>query len=657
MKAHYFSKVLIANRGEIACRIIRTLNRMGIRSVAVYSDADRNALHVELADEAIHIGGSSSSESYLSIPRIIAAAQQSKADAIHPGYGFLSENAEFAEQCANHGIRFIGPTATAIRAMGSKSAAKRLMESIEIPLIPGYHGDDQSESRFVIEAERIGFPVLLKAAMGGGGKGMRVVHSVDDLSESISSCRREALASFSDDHLLIEKYIECPRHVEVQIFCDEHGNAVHLFERDCSIQRRHQKIIEECPAPDLPDHIRAGLHRDAIAAAKAIQYTGAGTVEFLYDGRDHYYFMEMNTRLQVEHPVTEMVTGQDLVEWQILVAQSLPLPLKQEEITQNGHSIEVRICAENPATEFMPSIGNFQILCKPELSPNIRLDSGVRDADTISIYYDSMVAKLITWDKSRDGAIRRMQHALESFCVSGIETNISYLYQLISNADFQQRKLATNFIAVNQHSLQLTLPISDRHMAIAALHEHLTETPAQATDEWNINRNWRANSKNGSIYRYGIDGKINISTVSRDGFNYSISTGNSDFQLEATNSASLLRVTGSFDGAFRVFQTTAETLVFEKCFCVGMKKTLQATGTEKSDSARKLTSPMPGVISNILVEKGESVRQGQPLIIMEAMKMEHVIRANRDGEIAEVFCCTGDTVGSNFVLVEVAPRS
>lgn len=653
MKAHYFSKVLIANRGEIACRIIRTLKQMGIRSVAVYSDADRNALHVEMADEAIHIGGASSSESYLNIPRIMAAAQQSKANAIHPGYGFLSENAEFAEQCEIHGIRFIGPSATAIRAMGSKSAAKQLMESIGIPLIPGYHGDDQSEARLVIEAEKIGFPVLLKAAMGGGGKGMRVVHSAEDLPDSIASCRREAMASFSDDHLLIEKYIDCPRHVEVQIFCDEHGNAVHLFERDCSIQRRHQKIIEECPAPDLPDHIRAGLHRDAIAAAKAIQYTGAGTVEFLYDGRDHYYFMEMNTRLQVEHPVTEMITGQDLVEWQILVAQSLPLPKKQDEIVQNGHSIEVRICAENPATDFMPSIGPFQILCKPMPSPNIRLDSGVRDADTISIYYDSMVAKLITWDKSRDGAIRRMQQALENFCVSGIETNISYLYQLISNADFQQCKLATNFIAVNQHSLQLTAPITDRHVAVAALHEYLMETPDYATDEWSFNRNWRANSKKGSIYRYGIEGKIKIATISGDGFNYRINAGDSGFKLEATNSENLLRVTGSFNGAFRIFQKAAETLVFNECFCVSMKKTLQATGTEKADSARKLTSPMPGVISSILVEKGQSVKRGQPLVVMEAMKMEHVIRANRDGEIMEVFCSSGETVGSNFVLVEL----
>lgn len=653
MKARYFSKVLIANRGEIACRIIRTLNRMGIRSVAVYSDADRNALHVEMADEAIHIGGPSSSESYLNIPRILAAAQQCNADAIHPGYGFLSENADFAEQCEAKGIRFIGPSATAIRAMGSKSAAKRLMESIGVPLIPGYHGDDQSEARLVLEAEKIGFPVLLKAAMGGGGKGMRVVHAAEDLPHSIASCRREALASFSDDHLLIEKYIECPRHVEVQIFCDEHGNAVHLFERDCSIQRRHQKIIEECPAPDLPEHIRTGLHRDAIAAAKSIQYTGAGTVEFLYDGRAHYYFMEMNTRLQVEHPVTEMITGQDLVEWQILVAQSLPLPLRQDEIVQNGHSIEVRICAENPANDFMPSIGQFQILCKPERSSNIRLDSGVRDADTISIYYDSMIAKLITWDKTRDGAIRRMRQALEHFCVSGIETNISYLYQLVSNADFQQCKLATNFIAVNQHTLQLTAPLSDQHVAVAALHEHLSASIGDASDEWRFNRNWRANSNKGSIYRYGIDGKITEAIVAPAGVKYDVSVGNSHFQLEATNTDSVLRVAGSFNGTYRIFQKSDQTLIFSECFCLSLKKTLLTTGAEKSDSARKLTSPMPGVISTILVERGQAVKRGQPLVVMEAMKMEHVIRANRDGEIMEVFCAAGETVGSNFVLVEL----
>ena len=648
MSIRHFSKVLIANRGEIACRIIRTLKKMGIRSVAVYSDADRNALHVELADEAIHIGGSPSTESYLNIPRLIDAAKRTKADAIHPGYGFLSENADFAEQCEKNAICFIGPPVEAIRAMGSKSAAKRLMQSIDVPLIPGYHGDEQSETFQLKEAEKIGFPVLVKAAMGGGGKGMRVSHSAADFADAVASCKREALASFADDTLLLEKYIERPRHVEIQVFCDKHGNAVHLFERDCSIQRRHQKIIEESPAPNLPDAIRAGMNEAAIAAAKAIQYVGAGTVEFLYDGKNRFYFMEMNTRLQVEHPVTEMITGEDLVQWQVQVAQSMPLPKIQDQITQHGHAIEVRICAENPANDFMPSIGNFKILSQPEPSDNVRLDTGIRRADAINIYYDSMVAKLICWDKTRTGAISRLQQALEEFCVDGIETNISYLHQLISNAHFKQAELATDFISVNQESLVLTKSAEERHIAVAALHEHLTASLASQKDEWALNTNWRSNSNSGSKYRYSVDGKVATAIVNQDGFYFDIKVRDSDFRVEAKVHDELIQITGSIDGTYRVFQTDTKTSIVDECFRLQLLKTFQADVSGQTDSARKLTSPMPGVITNVLVEIGQSVSKGQALIIMEAMKMEHIIRANKEGVVKELFCSVGTTVEGGF---------
>ena len=440
-----FSKILIANRGEIACRVIKTARRLGIRTVAVYSDADANARHVDLADEAYPIGPAPARESYLVVEKILDAARRSGAQAIHPGYGFLSENAGFAEACAAAGITFIGPPPGAIRAMGSKSAAKSLMEQSGVPLVPGYHGADQDPKLLTAAAERIGYPVLIKASAGGGGKGMRVVERPEDLDAAIASAKREAAASFGDDQVLIEKYLGRPRHIEIQVFADTQGNTVSLFERDCSIQRRHQKVVEEAPAPGLDPERRRSMGEAACAAARAIGYVGAGTVEFIAEG-DAFYFMEMNTRLQVEHPVTEAITGQDLVEWQLRVASGEPLPLSQDQLTITGHAIEVRVYAEDPNRDFLPSIGTLAHLKAPAEGAHVRVDTGVRAGDTISIHYDPMIAKLIVWDRDRASAAQRLSEALAEYEVVGVTTNLAFLKTLADHPAFRAAELDTGFI-------------------------------------------------------------------------------------------------------------------------------------------------------------------------------------------------------------------
>ncbi|MCW9017799.1 MAG: acetyl-CoA carboxylase biotin carboxylase subunit, partial [Kangiellaceae bacterium] len=429
-------KLLIANRGEIACRIIRTAQRMGIECVAVYSDADKNAQHVKLADEAWYIGESPAKDSYLKADTILEIAKKSGANGIHPGYGFLSENAEFAQKCSDNNVIFVGPPVGAIEAMGSKSEAKSIMQNAGVPLVQGYHGDDQSESLLQQEADKIGYPLLIKATAGGGGKGMRVVESSSDFIDALNSCKREAISSFGDDQVLIEKYLTKPRHVEIQVFADNQGNAVHLFERDCSVQRRHQKVIEEAPAPGLTSETREAMGQVAIKAAQAIGYSGAGTVEFLYDEDGSFYFMEMNTRLQVEHPVTEMITGLDLVEWQITVANGLDLPLLQDQLSINGHAFEARIYAEDPNNDFLPATGNISYMGLPVTNANVRVDSGIVSGDTVSVYYDPMIAKLIVWDKDRNSALARLRGALSDFHVAGLTTNIEFLHQLASNDAF-----------------------------------------------------------------------------------------------------------------------------------------------------------------------------------------------------------------------------
>src|SRR5262245_30566196 len=493
-----FSKILIANRGEIACRVIKTARRLGIKTVAVYSDADRNAMHVAMADEAVHIGGSPARESYLVVERIIDAARRTGAQAIHPGYGFLSENAGFAEACAKAGIVFIGPPPAAIRAMGSKSEAQKIMEKARVPLVPGYHGDDQSPALLAKEAARIGFPVLIKASAGGGGKGMRVVESAPKFDEALAGAKREAKSSFADDHVLVEKYLTRPRHIEIQVFADSHGNCLYLFERDCSIQRRHQKVIEEAPAPNMDPKRRKAMGEAAVAAARAIGYVGAGTVEFIANQDGSFYFMEMNTRLQVEHPVTEMITGQDLVEWQLVVAAGGKLPLTQDQLRIDGHAVEVRLYAEDPNRNFLPSTGTLVHLRLPAESLNVRVDTGVRQGDTVTPFYDPMIAKVIVHDRDRTSAMRRMAALMGETEVVGVTTNAALLKALCAHPAFVGGEVDTGFI--ERHHDQLfakPAPASDRTIAIATLarlvewHDTARSSPGDPYSPWGEQNGFR----------------------------------------------------------------------------------------------------------------------------------------------------------------------
>jgi 3-methylcrotonyl-CoA carboxylase alpha subunit len=498
-----FDKILIANRGEIACRVIRTARKMGIRTVAVYSDADRDAMHVAMADEAVHIGASPSRESYLLGEKVLQAAIQSGAQAIHPGYGFLSENAPFCKACAKNNIVFIGPPVPAIEAMGSKSAAKQIMEKAGVPLVPGYHGDDQSRDTLKQAADDMDYPVLLKAVAGGGGKGMRQVWSENEFDEALAAAKREAMNGFGNDDMLVEKYLTQPRHVEIQLFCDQHGNAVYLFERDCSVQRRHQKVIEEAPAPGMTVELRDAMGQSAIRAAQAINYEGAGTVEFLLDTDGSFYFMEMNTRLQVEHPVTEMITGQDLVEWQLRVAAGEKLPLAQDQLVLSGHAFEARVYAEDPGNDFLPVTGQLAFLQAPEESRHVRVDTGVRQGDEVSVFYDPMIAKLIVWDENRDKALARLTRALKEYRISGMTTNLDFLYNLANSAPFREADLNTGFIE-NHHAdifhdsdedIETDLPLAALYLVL----EQETRARARAANScdasspWNATNAWRLN--------------------------------------------------------------------------------------------------------------------------------------------------------------------
>ena len=500
-----FDKILIANRGEIACRIIETAQKMGIRCVALYSDADKNARHVAMADEAFHIGPSPAKDSYLRMDKILAAAKASGAQAIHPGYGFMSENVEFAQACQDQGVVFIGPPVGAIDAMGSKSAAKDIMTDAGVPLVPGYHGDNQDPAFLKQQSAQIGYPQLLKAAYGGGGKGMRVVWNLNEFDTALKATKREAMAGFGNDKMLIERYLTKPRHVEIQVFADSHGNCIYLSERDCSIQRRHQKVIEEAPAPNMPAALKVAMGEAAVAAAKAIDYEGAGTVEFLYDEDGSFYFMEMNTRLQVEHPVTEMITGQDLVAWQLKVANGEVLPLTQEQVTVNGHSLEVRIYAEDPDNEFLPATGQLDYLRQPQPSRHVRVDTGVRQDDEVSSFYDPMIAKLIVWDETRELAIARMLRALDDYRISGLKTNLGFLTNLVAAQPFKDAELDTGFI--EKHHDLLFSPANDtchRALALASLaillkrQKQAVATTSQTNDPfspWAGTDGWRLNEQ------------------------------------------------------------------------------------------------------------------------------------------------------------------
>lgn len=659
-----FNKILIANRGEIACRVIKTAKRLGIRTVAVYSDADVNALHVKLADEAIHIGAASSSESYLLSERIIKAALRTDAEAIHPGYGFLSENADFANACASNKLTFIGPPASAIEAMGSKSAAKNIMEAAKVPLVPGYHGDDQNPALLKQAANDMGYPVLLKAVAGGGGKGMRQVWSDTEFDQALAEAKREAIASFGNGDMLVEKYLTQPRHVEVQVFCDQQGDGVYLFERDCSVQRRHQKVIEEAPAPNVSPELRAAMGDTAIRAAQAIDYQGAGTVEFLLDSDDSFYFMEMNTRLQVEHPVTEMITGQDLVEWQLKIANGEPLPKTQDQLVINGHAFEARVYAEDPSNDFLPTTGTLQTLITPEQTKHVRVDTGVLQGDEVSPYYDPMIAKLIVWGEDRNNALRRMAKALRDYRINGVTTNLSFLYDLATNQAFKNAELDTGFIEKHQSDLfkQQGTDITDS-LVFAAVYLHLEKQVSDADSErpgnpWSSNNAWRMNQANRVCRQFGISETTYAVELEfpqyTSGDNGLIAYVNGE-RLNVTASLNGEHLTATINGYKKTVSVSHQKdslVVFSQHGATIVDIIAPDLGEEQStDSGNAFVAPMNGTIIEIFVDAGDQVKAGQAVLIMEAMKMQHTMNAPVDGQIDELFCSTGELVDGGTTLL------
>lgn len=644
-------KLLIANRGEIACRIIRTARQMGIRTVAVYSAADANAQHVKLADESVYLGPAPSSESYLVIDKIIAAAKSTGADAIHPGYGFLSENERFAEACAKHDLIFVGPPLSAIAAMGSKSAAKAIMSEAEVPLVPGFHGDQQDPALLLAEAEKIGFPVLLKAAYGGGGKGMRVVERKADFNDALQSAKREAQASFSNDKMLLEKYLANPRHVEIQVFCDQHGNAVYLAERDCSVQRRHQKVIEEAPAPALSEGTRKAMGEAAVRAAQAIQYEGAGTVEFLLDTDSKFYFMEMNTRLQVEHPVTEMITGQDLVQWQLLVASGEPLPLTQDHIQLHGHAFEARIYAEDPAHEFLPSTGPLTVLRTPEQSAQVRIDSGVIEGDEVSAYYDPMIAKLIVWGSNRTEALRRLVTALNDFRVAGVHTNVDFLRSIAKHPQFQRAELSTRFIERHEQDLFAdTRALVDDYATIAALAELVQSQQPQ--QPWFAAPGLQLNQPAQFTLTLHRDGQPYAVTLTAQGNGWQrlpdqrvwqASWQQDRFRIHCDNHSFFAHVMHAGND-IRVMTETAS---------IDLQRYDVLTELQHEHAAGGMVAPMNGTVVAVLVANGDEVSEGQALLVMEAMKMEYTIRASHAGTVEQIFYQSGELVSDGAELVRI----
>ena len=628
------STLLVANRGEIACRIMRTASAMGVTTVAVHSTIDRDARHVQEADVAIDLGGPRPSESYLLIDRIIQAAQDSGAQAIHPGYGFLSENPDFARCVAEAGLILIGPPAAAIDAMGSKSAAKTLMEQAGVPLVPGYHGREQALEAFISAANSIGYPVLLKASAGGGGKGMKVVNSEAELADAVQSAQREALAAFGDNQLLLEKYLLKPRHVEIQIFADQQGNCVYLHERDCSIQRRHQKVIEEAPAPGLNQPLREAMGQAAVKAAQAIGYVGAGTVEFLLDERGEFFFMEMNTRLQVEHPVTEAITGLDLVEWQIRIAQGELLPLSQAQIPLQGHAIEVRLYAEDPANDFLPASGQLDLYREPELKAGQRIDSGVNEGDSISPFYDPMLGKLIAWGDSREQARLRLKDLLRRTLVGGVRTNRGFLLRLLEHPAFAAAELDTDFIA--RHAAELlpaAAPLPDPFWTQAARQFIATQPAQQRTDD--PDSLWAALTG----LRLGMPPAIRLHLQCRG-------------EQRRLYPPATEPVCGSSPAVRRG----------DVLFLDWQGDLLAVTQVDSIAAAQShaplpggLTAPMNGSIVRILVEPGEQVESGTPLLVLEAMKMEHSILADRAGTVCQLLCAEGDMVSEGSLLLELEP--
>nr|XP_049697766.1 methylcrotonoyl-CoA carboxylase subunit alpha, mitochondrial [Helicoverpa armigera] len=671
VRRRQISKVLIANRGEIACRVMKTARKLGVRTVAVYSDADKHAMHVEMADEAYHIGPAPSTQSYLNAAKILEVAKKSNSQAIHPGYGFLSENVEFCEKCASEDVIFIGPPPAAIRDMGIKSTSKAIMSAAGVPIVKGYHGEEQSIEKLREEARRIGFPLMIKAVRGGGGKGMRIAMTEAEFLPELESAKRESLKSFGDDNMLLEQYITDPRHVEVQVFADMHGNAVHLFERDCSVQRRHQKIIEEAPAPGLSEETRRALGEAAVRAAKAVGYVGAGTVEFILHRQTHeFHFMEMNTRLQVEHPITEMITGTDLVEWQLRVAAGEQLPLSQEEIIRRGHAVECRIYAEEPNAGFLPRAGTLHRLTQPVPEEFVRVETGVREGQEVSVHYDPMIAKLVVWGRDRSEALAKTSAKLSEYQVAGLETNVNFLLRLSGASAFVAGDVHTAFIPQHKHEL---FPISDHRLsedcAIQAALGHLLIKQQSST----VTDNWKGISVEPQAWRPNYELQKTV-TLRFDEDDFTVTV-----QYERTPNTYRVKVK---DGEWKQVEASLQstdrglrlhTTIGDKRTNVGLltheqqihvydengqtvvelpRPKYQASTVDAAAAANSASSPTPGVLERVLVSKGDKVVKGQPLFVVIAMKMEYVVRSPRDGVVAALAPYNlGDSVGKGAQVV------
>ncbi len=679
-----FKKILIANRGEIACRVAATAKRMAIKTVAVYSDADADAKHVSFCDQAVHIGGSAPKDSYLRWEKIIAAAKVTGAEAVHPGYGFLSENEEFAQACKDNGLVFIGPPPAAIKAMGLKAESKQLMEKAGVPLVPGYHGADQSPELLKREADRIGYPVLIKASAGGGGKGMRAVEKSEDFDAALASCKREAITSFGNDNVLVEKYAQRPRHIEIQVFGDTHGNYVYLFERDCSVQRRHQKVLEEAPAPGLSDTMRQQMGEAAVAAARAVNYVGAGTVEFIVEGLDggnedrsadrpplsgtapsggsalrdaksvgvNFYFMEMNTRLQVEHPVTEAITGLDLVEWQLLVASGEKLPLAQDQLRINGHAIEARICAESPDNNFLPATGTLHVYAKPSATSfergTVRIDDGVRQGDAISPFYDSMVAKLIVHGKTRQEALARLDSALAQTHIVGLNTNVQFLRYVLQSESFAKANLDTalipreELVLFKQERIGLQMAV-----ACAVAQTLLNEKALETADPFSRRDGWQSHGITLRRFEFEFHSALQKAelTYLHDGALH-LAVGDSAGVLTFARAVAGIDVQFAGQRLFaNIYQNSNVAQIFSaqaatQIIAIDM---LDHASAAHADVGR-LTAPMPGKVVSFAVKAGDKVTKGQALAVMEAMKMEHTIAAPLDGVVEELLYLPGDQV-------------
>ena len=672
-----FTKILIANRGEIACRVAATAARLGIQTLAVYSDADAQARHVQMCDQAVHIGGSAPKDSYLRWQAIIEAALACGAQAIHPGYGFLSENDAFAQACADAGLAFIGPSPSAIRAMGLKAESKQLMERAGVPLVPGYHGADQDPALLQREADRIGYPVLIKASAGGGGKGMRIVEAAADFAGALASCQREAVSSFGNGAVLIEKYVQRPRHIEIQVFGDSQGNCVYLFERDCSVQRRHQKVLEEAPAPGMPEALRAQMGAAAVAAARAVSYVGAGTVEFIVEQTSYdqpeamkFYFMEMNTRLQVEHPVTEAITGLDLVEWQLRVASGEPLPLRQDQLHITGHAIEARICAETPDKQFLPATGTLGVYTLPAHSSferadqGVRVDSGVRQGDTISPFYDSMVAKLIVHGRTRAEALARLDAALAKTHVVGLNTNVQFLRHVVGSASFAQARLDTALIARETTTLFNQEKVGLLWAAAALVADTLRQeqaarnTNAAWKDPWTAGDAWQSHAASTRAFALEFAGRPHVALLRAE--------RNGALQLDVDGNSAALAFSVQADGGLditlgaererlQVYRQgeLAHVFMARGATAVVVVDTLAHAAVAQADTGR-LTAPMPGKLLSFAVKAGDPVRRGQPLAVMDAMKMEHTISAPADGTVEELLYAPGDQVVEGAELLRMA---